>query len=237
MDSPMLFGVFGRGHVLEPFVGRGVSKSNLLDLIGFMRGPCACEIKAEAPGTDLLMACNWDERLAAWQPSETFRQEYLELPVMPPETTEETEQPTAPVTAPPPEAEPLRSGAAPEPRARTAHAPPAFVPRAPVPKRAMPAPRLRPPAGPDLTGPKGVDPGTLPWGVPAPPVGDAPAALDEAARGPRLPQPPPEAARASVPQPAGLRLALPLGIAIGVMTLGALLGGLALWLHRRETVD
>jgi hypothetical protein len=29
----------------------------------FLMGPCACVIKDEQPGTDLLMAVNWDEAL------------------------------------------------------------------------------------------------------------------------------------------------------------------------------
>lgn len=62
----MVFGAFGRGHVLPPFVGKGVTLQGMRDLIAFIHGPCACELKAANPGLDLLMSWSWDEHLPQW---------------------------------------------------------------------------------------------------------------------------------------------------------------------------
>ncbi len=64
LTGTMVFGVFGRGHVLPPFVGRGITAENLADLVAFINGPCACEIKAANPGVELLTDWNWDAHLA-----------------------------------------------------------------------------------------------------------------------------------------------------------------------------
>ncbi len=62
----MVFGAFGRGHVLPPFVGKGVTPQGMRDLIAFIQGPCACELKAANPGLDLLMSWSWDDHLPQW---------------------------------------------------------------------------------------------------------------------------------------------------------------------------
>ncbi|MBC7288368.1 MAG: hypothetical protein H5T86_10050 [Armatimonadetes bacterium] len=67
-NAPVLYGVFGRGHVLEPFVGAAITLDNALQLIAYMNGPCTCELKAANPGMDLLTSVNWAERTAAAAP-------------------------------------------------------------------------------------------------------------------------------------------------------------------------
>lgn len=58
--EPILFPVFGRGRVLYALVGQGINAENIRDAIGFLTGPCGCEIKMLNPGVDLPMAVNWD---------------------------------------------------------------------------------------------------------------------------------------------------------------------------------
>jgi len=71
LDSTMVFPVFGRGHVLEPYIARGITKQNLLELVAFMGGPCACEVKSSSAGMDLLTNHDWQTQVANWpQPAE-----------------------------------------------------------------------------------------------------------------------------------------------------------------------
>ncbi len=58
--EPILFPVFGRGRALYALVGQGINAENIRDAIGFLTGPCGCEIKMLNPGVDLPMAVNWD---------------------------------------------------------------------------------------------------------------------------------------------------------------------------------
>lgn len=59
-NEPILFPVFGRGRALYALVGQGINAENIRDAIGFLTGPCGCEIKMLNPGVDLPMAVNWD---------------------------------------------------------------------------------------------------------------------------------------------------------------------------------
>jgi len=71
LDSTMMFPVFGRGHVLEPYLGKGINATNITQPIVFMSGPCACEVKASSAGMDLLTNYDWQARVANWpQPTE-----------------------------------------------------------------------------------------------------------------------------------------------------------------------
>ncbi len=58
--EPMAFPVFGRGRVLEPLIGRGITPDNILEHSGYLCGACSCEVKEQNPGMDLLLAVNWD---------------------------------------------------------------------------------------------------------------------------------------------------------------------------------
>lgn len=64
LDSPMVFGVIGRGHVLPPYVGKGISPENIRGLLEMMGGPCTCELKGADGGLDLLMDWDWEGRLS-----------------------------------------------------------------------------------------------------------------------------------------------------------------------------
>jgi len=103
-NQPMAFPVFGRGRVLYAVVGRGINPRIIEDACRFVTGPCACEIKDENPGTDLLMAVNWDAADAA-------------APVLtgvlpePPAATAVSAAPAAGTAAPPAPAPALQGGA------------------------------------------------------------------------------------------------------------------------------
>jgi len=60
IKSPMVFGIIGRGHVLPPYVGRGIYKENLEEFIMIMTGPCTCDMKVSQQGLDLLTDWDWD---------------------------------------------------------------------------------------------------------------------------------------------------------------------------------
>lgn len=64
-EDPMTFPVFGRGRVLYAVVGRGINEANVADACSFLVGPCSCEVKNQNPGTDLLMAVDWERGLPA----------------------------------------------------------------------------------------------------------------------------------------------------------------------------
>jgi len=59
-DGPIVFPVFGRGRLLYALAGEGINTDNIREAIGFITGPCGCEIKMLNPGVDLVMAVNWD---------------------------------------------------------------------------------------------------------------------------------------------------------------------------------
>jgi len=65
LESPMVFGVFGRGHVLEPYVGRGITQENITELVEFLSGPCSCGVKMAGLGVDLLSSLDWEAKVAA----------------------------------------------------------------------------------------------------------------------------------------------------------------------------
>lgn len=67
-DSPMVFGVFGRAHVVEPYLGRGITEENIAELAYFMGAPCSCTIKTADLGMDLLTDWDWDSRIADLDP-------------------------------------------------------------------------------------------------------------------------------------------------------------------------
>lgn len=60
----MVFPVFGRGRLLEPLVGRGISGDNVMEYGAYLCGACSCEVKDQNPGLDLLFTADWDAALA-----------------------------------------------------------------------------------------------------------------------------------------------------------------------------
>lgn len=58
-DEPVAFPVFGRGRALYALVGDGIQEKNILEACKSMLAWCSCEIKAQNPGTDLLISADW----------------------------------------------------------------------------------------------------------------------------------------------------------------------------------
>ncbi len=70
LDEPMVFAVFGRGHVEPPHVGQGITALDLLDVIAFMNGPCLCTMNVGGTGEDLLTDWDWEGQLDEWAPGQ-----------------------------------------------------------------------------------------------------------------------------------------------------------------------
>jgi hypothetical protein len=60
MRGPMVFGAYGRCHVTEAYLGKGINAANLTDLVRFMQGPCTCDIRAANLGVDLISNWEWE---------------------------------------------------------------------------------------------------------------------------------------------------------------------------------
>ncbi len=61
VKEPIVFPVFGRGRALHAFVGAGIKHETIDQAASFLIGKCSCQVKELNPGTDLLLAANWDE--------------------------------------------------------------------------------------------------------------------------------------------------------------------------------
>jgi len=234
LSAPMLFGAFGRGHVVEPFVGRGISHDNMLELAAFMGGPCACEVKETAPGTDLLVACNWDQASVAWTPGQGYAEiPYMEIPAEP------ADEPSAPAPSDTPPKAPTQAPKKP-PTPAAAPKGPSLRPQpaAPPSLSRLSAAQPRPPTEGKARArrdPEGRGPRLPPPDVAAvKPAETQAAALAQTVGGPNLPEVPVTAAAIETRPSFASRLSAPLGIAVGVLTFGVVLGGLALVWVRRE---
>jgi hypothetical protein len=62
-NEPLVFPTFGRGRVLYALVGAGITADNIREAGAFLVGACSCEVKRQNPGTDLLMAVDWDAQI------------------------------------------------------------------------------------------------------------------------------------------------------------------------------
>jgi hypothetical protein len=62
--EPIAFPVFARGRVLYALVGKGINLQNIMEASSFVTGPCACTIKDQNPGADILMTFDWEAALA-----------------------------------------------------------------------------------------------------------------------------------------------------------------------------
>jgi len=58
-DKPTVFPIFGQGRALYAIAGRGINEANISSAVSFLTGSCSCEIKAQNPGVDVLMAVDW----------------------------------------------------------------------------------------------------------------------------------------------------------------------------------
>ncbi len=59
LKEPMVYAAYGRGRIMEPYLGGGIIADNLLMVIRFINGPCSCQVKDENPGVDLLTTWDW----------------------------------------------------------------------------------------------------------------------------------------------------------------------------------
>lgn len=58
--EPMALPVFGRGRVLYALIGKGINPGTIEQACRDLTGPCTCQVKDQNPGTDLLMAVDWE---------------------------------------------------------------------------------------------------------------------------------------------------------------------------------
>jgi hypothetical protein len=63
-DKPMVFPAFGRGRVLEPLIGAGLTQNNVMYAASYLCGACSCQVKDQNPGVDLLVAADWNAAVA-----------------------------------------------------------------------------------------------------------------------------------------------------------------------------
>lgn len=93
-DSPIVFPIFGRGRILYALAGEGINTDNIREAIGFITGPCGCEIKMMNPGVDLVMAVNWDAAVMQFYEEfyETQEEETPQLTSVFPDEPAETQQ-------------------------------------------------------------------------------------------------------------------------------------------------
>ena len=99
--EPMLFPMIGRGHLLPPYVGEGISKQNVEEAVMILGGPCTCTVKAYLGGVDLLTNWNWEGVIYGGESGEA-----KPLPLGITLTKKDKEKPK-----PPPKAKPVKQAA------------------------------------------------------------------------------------------------------------------------------
>jgi hypothetical protein len=62
-EEPMAFPVFGQGRVLYALIGDGINDWTIGNAAEFLTSACSCQVKALNPGTDLLMAVDWESKV------------------------------------------------------------------------------------------------------------------------------------------------------------------------------
>ncbi len=60
---PMVFPMYGQGRALFALIGEGINSENIRDVVGFLTGPCSCQVKSMNPGTDIMMPANWEKAI------------------------------------------------------------------------------------------------------------------------------------------------------------------------------
>ena len=58
--QPMVFPIFGRGIALYALVGKGINEKTIATAARFLVGECACELRRDNPGKDLLIVAPWE---------------------------------------------------------------------------------------------------------------------------------------------------------------------------------
>ncbi len=57
--GPIVYPIFGRGRILTALSGPSLTADSLREVVGFLCDGCACSVKSQMPGADLLMAVDW----------------------------------------------------------------------------------------------------------------------------------------------------------------------------------
>jgi hypothetical protein len=97
--QPMTFPIFGRGRALYAVIGEGINREVIFDVCRFLVGPCSCQVKNQNPGTDLLMAVNWEESIT---PQIAVDESLPPLPVIGTVASEESKEPDLETESKPP---------------------------------------------------------------------------------------------------------------------------------------
>jgi hypothetical protein len=61
--EPLVFPIYGRGLILYALAGAGINEWTITKAAEFVTGPCSCQVKASNPGTDLLVALDWNAQV------------------------------------------------------------------------------------------------------------------------------------------------------------------------------
>lgn len=63
IKQPIAIPIFGRGRTYYAVAGKGINADNVEETCRFLTGACSCQVKRQNPGTDMLMAVHWDEKV------------------------------------------------------------------------------------------------------------------------------------------------------------------------------
>jgi len=63
--EPWIAVVFGRGRVLGAWRATDFQDDEIEEVCLFLAGACSCQVKRQNPGWDLLLRCDWEEKLQA----------------------------------------------------------------------------------------------------------------------------------------------------------------------------
>ncbi|HVR73776.1 MAG TPA: hypothetical protein VMT52_05565 [Planctomycetota bacterium] len=58
-QEPIALPVFGRGRALYGLTGKGIHADTIREACALLVGPCACTIKEQNPGCDIILAADW----------------------------------------------------------------------------------------------------------------------------------------------------------------------------------
>jgi hypothetical protein len=60
-DQPLTVAIAGQGRAIALLSGAEIDAGYLSAWCEFIAGPCSCQVKAELPGSDLLMRADWSQ--------------------------------------------------------------------------------------------------------------------------------------------------------------------------------
>lgn len=99
--GPIVFPIFGPGRLLFALADEGINEENIAGTCWFVSGPCACEVKAQNPGMDLLIGADWQLALEGLSEIEDPEPVLTSVMPMPTSTVEDVEATTSGVGASP----------------------------------------------------------------------------------------------------------------------------------------